>query len=908
MLDKNFKPDTAEARLYALWEGRNAFAADPESGAVPYTIMIPPPNVTGTLHMGHALTNTLQDILIRWRRMQGRDALWQPGTDHAGIATQLVVERQLDADGIRRGDLGRDAFIERVWDWKARSGDGITQQLRRLGSSLDWSRERFTMDAGLSEAVREVFVRLFREGLIVRAERLVNWDPSFRSAISDLEVESRELRGHLWYIRYPVEGSDGQTVTVATTRPETMLGDTAVAVHPDDARYAGLVGRTVILPLTGRRVPIIADGYSDPEKGTGAVKITPAHDFNDFAVGQRHGLASPSILDAEARILLDEIVDELQAVPDLADPAFVRGLAGVSRDAARARIVAELERLGLVERIEPHTHQVPHAERGGAVVEPRLTTQWYCDAAKLAGPAIEAVETGRVAFVPRQWENTFFAWMRDIQPWCISRQLWWGHRIPAWYGPDGHVFVAHDEVQAADAALLHYGVDTALVQDEDVLDTWFSSALWPFSTLGWPDKAPASLAELARYYPGDVLVTGFDIIFFWVARMLMMGLHFMDEVPFAQVFIHGLVRDERGQKMSKSKGNGLDPLELIDSYGADALRFTVCALTGQGRDVKLGPKRVEEYRSFVTKLWNAARFCEMNGVRPVAGFDPAAARGKLARWILDDAAAAVAEADAALEAFRFDEYAGVLYRFTWNRYCDWFLEFAKPVFGAGDTPEAHELRAAAAHVLGTILRLLHPVMPFVTEVLWGEFGFGPEGSLIAAPWPEAVRLEGAEETAREIDWVVRFIGEIRAVRAEMNVPPSKVTPVLLRDASPATLSRAAAWSEAIGRMARVSDVSALAGDMPQGAAQAVVDEATLILPLAGIIDLDAERARLGRERARAVDEASKVERKLGNADFVARARPEVVDENRERLSAFQQETARLDAALRRLGSAQDDHA
>ncbi|NPD67427.1 valine--tRNA ligase [Lichenicola cladoniae] len=901
MLDKSFKPEEAEARLYALWEAGDAFAARPDSEQAPYTIMIPPPNVTGTLHMGHALTMTLQDILVRWRRMQGRDALWQPGTDHAGIATQLVVEKQLDAEGVRRTELGRDAFVERVWSWKEQSGGSITQQLRRLGSSLDWKRERFTMDAGLSDAVRETFVTLYREGLIMRAKRLVNWDPSFRSAISDLEVESREIRGSLWYIRYPVEGIDGRSVTVATTRPETMLGDSAVAVHPDDARYTDLVGRFVILPLTGRRVPIVADTYSDPEKGTGAVKITPAHDFNDFAVGERHRLPTPSILDANARILLDEIADELQSVDGLADPAFVLALAGQSREAARKAIVAELDRLELLEKIEPHVNQVPHAERSGAVVEPRLTTQWYCDAAKLAGPAIEAVESGRVEFVPKQWENTFFAWMREIQPWCISRQLWWGHQIPAWYGPDGHVFVAHDEIQAADAALLHYGSNTLLTRDEDVLDTWFSSALWPFSTLGWPHKTPATVADLARYYPGDVLVTGFDIIFFWVARMMMMGLHFMGEVPFRQVFIHGLVRDERGQKMSKSKGNGIDPLDLIDSYGTDALRFTVCALTGQGRDVKLGVKRVDEYRSFVTKLWNAARFCEMNDVKPVAGFDPETAKGKLARWILDDAAIAVADATAALEAYRFDEYAAVSYKFTWYRFCDWFLEFAKPVFNSGDSEEAVELRAATAHVLSTILRLLNPVMPFVTETLWAEFGYGPEGSLIRTAWPVPTRLSDAQATARELDWVIRFIGEIRAVRAEMSVPPAKVTELLLRDASETTLARAATWSEAIGRMARVSSVSALVGEMPHGAAQAVVDETTLILPLAGIIDLDAERARLQKDRARAVDEAGKVERKLANADFVARAKPEVVEENRERLNAFQQETERLDAALRRLG-------
>ena len=897
MLDKNFDAAAAEPRLYAIWEAERRFAAASDDGAAPFTIMIPPPNVTGTLHMGHALTMTLQDILIRWRRMQGRDVLWQAGTDHAGIATQLVVERQLDAQGVRRAELGRDAFVERVWEWKAQSGGGITQQLRRLGASLDWSRERFTMDEGLSAAVREVFVRLHREGLIVRAKRLVNWDPSFRSAISDLEVESREVRGHLWTIRYPVDGVEGRYLSVATTRPETMLGDTAVAVHPDDGRHADLVGRFVVLPLTGRRVPVVADEYSDPEKGTGAVKITPAHDFNDFAVAQRHGLTMPSVLDEQACVVLDEVEAELRAVPGLADPGFVRGLAGQTREAARAAIVAELERLGLLEKVEAHVHQVPHADRGGAVVEPRLTVQWYCDAATLAGPAIAAVEAGRVEFVPRQWENTFFSWMREIQPWCISRQLWWGHRIPAWYGPDGHVFVAHDEAEALELALTHYASTVALTQDEDVLDTWFSSALWPFSTLGWPERTE----ELARRYPTDVLVTGFDIIFFWVARMMMMGLHLLDAVPFRQVVIHGLVRDERGQKMSKSKGNGIDPLELIDSYGADALRFTICALTGQGRDVKLGARRVEEYRSFVTKLWNAARFCEMNGVRPVDGFHPEAAEGRLARWILDEAAGAVAEAGAALEAYRFDEYAAAAYRFTWNRFCDWFLEFAKPVFNAGETAEAVELRAATAHVLGMVLRLLHPVMPFVTETLWAEFGFGAEGSLIVAPWPEAGRLEGAAEIARELDWVTRFIGEIRAVRAEMNVPPSRVTPVLLRDANPETVARADTWGEAIGRMARVSGVSVLEGEVPGEVAQAVVDEATLLLPLAGVIDLQAERARLEKERVRAVDEAAKVERKLGNADFVARAKPEVVDENRERLAAFRREMARLDAALRRIG-------
>jgi valyl-tRNA synthetase len=896
MLSKTFDPAEAERRLYEGWEREGAFAAHPDSAAAPFTIMIPPPNVTGSLHMGHALTFTLQDTLIRWRRMQGHDALWQPGTDHAGIATQMVVERLLGTEGVSRQSLGREAFLERVWQWKAESGGTITRQLRRLGASLDWPRERFTMDAGLSEAVREVFVTLYRQGLIYRDRRLVNWDPKFQSAVSDLEVESREVRGHLWHLRYPIADEPERFIVVATTRPETMLGDTAVAVHPEDERFRDLIGRAVILPLTGRQIPIIADTYSDPEKGTGAVKITPAHDFNDFAVGQRHGLAMPSVLDREARVMLDEIEAELVAVEGLADPDFVRSLAGQGREAARAAIVAEMERLGLLAAVEPHTHQVPHGDRSGVPIEPRLTTQWYCNAAELAKPAIEAVETGRTVFVPKQWENTFFAWMRDIQPWCISRQLWWGHRIPAWYGPDGTVFVERTEAEAQAAARAHYGRDEALTRDEDVLDTWFSSGLWPFSTLGWPEKTP----ELARYYPGDVLVTGFDIIFFWVARMLMMGLHFMGDVPFRTVCIHGLVRDERGQKMSKTKGNVIDPLQLIDQYGADALRFTVCALTGPGRDVKLGPARVESYRSFVTKLWNAARFCEMNGIRPEPGFDPARVTSPLCRWLLDASNSAIAEAAAALEAFRFNDYAAACYRFTWNSFCDWFLEFAKPVLAQGESEAAREVRGTAAYVLGVILRLLHPVMPFVTEELWDEFGYGAPCSLIRAPWPEAAVVPGADEARAELDWVIRFISEIRTVRSEMNVPPSTLTPVLLRDAAPQTLARAEAWAEAIRRLARVSGMTVLAGEMPRGSAQVVVDEATLVLPLADVIDIAQERARLDRERTRIAAEAEKMARKLGNEDFVRRAPPEIVEENRERLATMQAEMARLEAALRRL--------
>ncbi|MGH7121560.1 MAG: valine--tRNA ligase [Acetobacteraceae bacterium] len=895
MLERTYDPAAIEAPRYTAWERSGAFAAHPKSDAAPFTIMIPPPNVTGSLHMGHALTFTIQDTLIRWRRMQGRDALWQPGTDHAGIATQMVVERLLAVEQSSRRALGRAAFVERVWRWRAESGGTITRQLRRLGASLDWPRERFTMDAGLSRAVRRVFVTLHRGGLIYRARRLVNWDPKFQSAISDLEVESREIKGTLWYIRYPVVGSDGAFITVATTRPETMLGDVAVAVHPDDARYRALVGQQVILPLVGRRVPIIADSYSDPEKGTGAVKITPAHDFNDFKVGERHDLAMPSVLDKEARIQLDEITASFAPAPGVADHEFLQSLAGQDRFSAREAIVQRLTALGLLEKSEPQLHQVPHGDRSGVPIEPLLTWQWFCNAKVLAEPAIAAVESGRTQFVPRQWENTFFAWMRNLEPWCISRQLWWGHRIPAWYGPDGTIFVAETAEEAQAAATRHYGRETALRQDEDVLDTWFSSALWPFSTLGWPEET----AELRRYYPSDVLVTGFDIIFFWVARMMMMGHHFMHDVPFRTVYIHGLVRDPRGQKMSKSKGNIIDPLELIDRYGADALRFAIVQLTGPGRDIKLGAERVEAARSFITKVWNAARFCEMNGVRPEPSFQPEAARLALCRWMLGALNGAIGEASAALEAFRFDEYGAICHRFAWHEFCDWFVELAKPMLAAGGA-DAMEVRGTAQYVLGTLLRLLHPAIPFVSEELWDQLGYGAAGSLIRTAWPAPCAVWEAEAAARELDWVVRLISEIRAVRSEMNVAPSILVPILLKDALPATLARAGRWQEAIGRLARVAEIRALDGEMPRGVAQATVAEATVILPLAEIVDLAAERARLDRERGKVGREAARLKQKLADAAFVNRAPEEVVEESRERLSAAEAELARLEAALRRI--------
>ncbi len=897
MLDKFFSPNAVEARLYELWEKSGAFAAAPESGKRPFTIMIPPPNVTGSLHMGHALTFTLQDVLIRWKRMAGFDALWQPGTDHAGIATQMVVERLLAAEGTSRKELGREKFLERVWQWKAESGGQITQQLRRLGASLDWRRERFTLDEGLSAAVRRVFVRLYREKLIYRDYRLVNWDPKLQTAISDLEVESREVKGHLWYIRYPIVGDEGWSITVATTRPETMLGDVAVAVHPEDPRYRGLIGRYAELPFVNRMIPVIADEYSDPEKGTGAVKITPAHDFNDWNVARRYpkgGLAITSVIDREGRITLGEIDLDLRRQDD-AD--FLRSLDGVDRFVAREKIVAELERRGLLERVEPHTHKVPHGDRSGVPIEPLRTIQWFLDAKVLAKAAIEAVESGKTRFVPEQWQNTFFAWMREIEPWCISRQLWWGHRIPAWYGPEGEVFVAENAEEAQRLAREQLGRDVELRQDEDVLDTWFSSALWPFSTLGWPEETK----ELKRYYPTDVLVTGFDIIFFWVARMMMMGHHFMGDVPFRDVYIHGLVRDERGQKMSKSKGNVIDPLALIDEFGADALRFTICAAAGPGRDIKLGRSRVESQRSFVTKLWNAARFCEMNGIAPVADFDPAQARHRLSRWILDAADGAIAEATKALEAYRFDEYAQVCYRFLWNTYCDWYLEFIKPTLAGTEHYETTfqpEFRAVAAHVFGIILRLLHPVMPFVTETLWHHFGFGAEGSLIRAPWP-TVSGQERSESHREVEGAIALISEIRATRAVLNVPPSRQIPLLYQSNVPLF----EAWNSEIRRLGRVSDITLIEGAPPAGCVQIAIDNGATkaFLQLADVIDLDAERARLRKKHDEAKAEFERHARKLGNPDFAKRAPPEIIEETRAKMSAASAEGKAIEEALARIG-------
>ncbi|GEO80100.1 valine--tRNA ligase [Pararhodospirillum oryzae] len=880
MMDKTYNAADVEARLYARWEQSGAFACDPQSQAQPYTIMMPPPNVTGSLHMGHALTFTLQDVLIRYHRMSGRDALWQPGTDHAGIATQMVVERRLAAEGKTRHDLGRAAFIDKVWEWRAESGGTIQRQLRCLGASPDWPRERFTMDDGLSHAVRKVFVRLYKDGLIYRDKRLVNWDPALHTAISDLEVEQRETKGKLWHLRYPVMGEEGRFLIVATTRPETMLGDTAVAVHPDDERYKDLIGRQVMLPLANRPIPVVADAYADPEKGSGAVKITPAHDFNDFEVGRRHDLPLINILDRDARLN--------DAVPE--------AYRGLDRFVARERVLEDMEALGLLDKIEDNPMTQPYGDRSGVIIEPWLTDQWFVDAAKLAEGPVKAVEEGRTRFVPRQWENTFFEWMRNIQPWCISRQIWWGHQVPAWYGPDGTIFVEETEEEAQAAAQAHYGKAEPLTRDSDVLDTWFSSALWPFSTLGWPEQTP----ELARYYPGDVLVTGFDIIFFWVARMMMMGEYIMGDVPFRDVYIHALVRDEKGQKMSKSKGNIIDPLDIIGQYGTDALRFTLTAMAAQGRDIKMSEQRVAGYRNFCTKLWNAARFCQMNECHPVEGFDPARATLPLNRWIAVKTEACAAQVAEAISAYRFNDAAQAAYAFAWNTFCDWYLEMAKPFLQDQDGgPAQTETRAMAAWVLDALLHILHPIVPYITEELWENTSDRAGALLMSQPWP-AARNFSAPEAEAAMDWVVAVVSAIRSVRAEMNVPPGAKVPVLVRDANPATQALLDEHRALLLTLARLESIT-LADETPAGGvAQVVVGEATLVLPLAGLIDLEQERARLAREAKRLDGEVDRIDRKLENPGFMAKAPEDVVAEQRERRAEYDLQRQRVREALARI--------
>ena len=879
MIDKIFDPTSFEQRWYAHWE-HNARFRPSRPDAKPFTIVIPPPNVTGSLHIGHALDNTLQDLLIRWHRLNGRDARWIVGTDHAGIATQMVVERRLaEAQQPSRTAMGRAAFEAKVWEWKAESGGTITGQLRRLGASCDWENERFTMDHGFNQAVLKVFVELYNQKLLYRDKRLVNWDPKLKTAISDLEVETREVAGSFTHIRYPL--ADGAVldngadhIIVATTRPETMLGDTAVAVGADDPRYASVIGKHVLLPITGRRIPIIADEHADPELGSGAVKITPAHDFNDWLVYERNkAIGWINILDAEARICAADGV-----------PADYVGL---TREEARKKVVADLEALELIERIEQKTIQMPYGDRSGVVIEPWLTDQWYVNAAELAKDALSAVHDGRTQFVPKTWEKTYFNWMENIQPWCVSRQLWWGHRIPAWYTPEGSVFVAETEAEAQAQA-----GDAVLTRDEDVLDTWFSSALWPFGTLGWPEQT----TDLARHYPGDVLVTGFDIIFFWVARMMMQGLHFMEDVPFRTVYCHGLVRDAKGQKMSKSKGNTVDPLVLIDQYGADALRFTLTAMETQGRDIKLSESRIEGYRNFATKLWNAARFAQSNGIGGSASPLPPTASQPVNRWIIGEVRATAKTLEQAIADFRFDAYADAIYKLVWSRFCDWYLELIKPLLAEGaDAAVAAETRTVAGWALDQILVMLHPVMPFLTEELWHQLAIRDD--LIQAEWVATDAIPEDAAASADIDWLIGLISEVRSARTEVNVPPSAKLAYAVDGASAATQARLAANAAVIERLARI-----LPGEVPAGGRlQVVHGEATILIPIGDVVDLAAEKSRLDKAMAAAIKERDALAGRLSNPGFTDKAKPEAVEKAREDHAARSAEAERLAAALSRLG-------
>ncbi|HEY0313936.1 MAG TPA: valine--tRNA ligase [Allosphingosinicella sp.] len=869
-LPKTFDPAAIEAHWYKRWEEEGLFR--PERGdREPFTIVIPPPNVTGSLHIGHALDVTLQDVLVRHARLQGKDALWVVGTDHAGIATQMVVERNLASQGVKRTDMSREAFIDHVWEWKAQSGGAITRQLRRLGASCDWQNERFTMDEGFSRAVLKVFVQLYREGLLYRDKRLVNWDPKFQSAISDLEVETKEVQGKFWHLRYPYEDGSG-FIHVATTRPETMLADMAVAVHPDDARYRSAVGKRLKHPITGRRIPVIVDEHADPELGSGAVKITPGHDFNDFEVGKRAGFKAGEMLN---------MLDAAGRVVQTQDGLVPEALIGLDRFEARTRVVEMIDAEGFLERVEDRLVQVPHGDRSGAIIEPWLTDQWYVDAATLAKPAIDAVRSGEIRVVPETWKKTWFNWLENIQPWCVSRQLWWGHQIPAWYDEAGNVFVAESEAEAQREA-----GNRPLRRDSDVLDTWFSSALWPFGTLGWPEETEA----LRRHYPNDVLISGFDIIFFWDARMAMQGLHFMGERPWKTLYLHGLVRDAKGQKMSKSKGNTVDPLVLIDRYGADALRFTLAAMESQGRDIKLDERRVEGYRNFATKLWNAARFCQSNGIGASVSLEAPEAENMVNRWIIGETVQAVQALDLSLAEFRYDESANGLYHFVWATFCDWYLELIK-----GQVDD--ETKAVAAWVLDQILVMLHPFMPFITEELWSA-NARPTPLIVAKwPMPDARALDA--EAGPEIDWLIRVVSGIRAARTELGVPPAARLALHVRDGEARTHERLARHEAALRRLARIESLSFEAAS--GGAAQVVVDEATYVLPLEGVIDIAAEKVRLEKAAQAAEKERDALAGRLGNPSFVERAKPEAVEKARADHAEKASDAERYRAALARLG-------
>ncbi|KCZ83776.1 valine--tRNA ligase [Hyphomonas jannaschiana] len=903
MLDQRFDPAEAEPRLYEAWETKGCFKPSGDTSAQAYSIVIPPPNVTGVLHMGHALNNTLQDVLIRFERMRGKNVLWQPGTDHAGIATQMVVERQLAQEGnVSRREMGREAFVDRVWAWKAESGGAIVNQLKRLGASCDWSRERFTMDEGLSKAVTKVFVDLYNKGLIYRDKRLVNWDPHFQTAISDLEVDQREVNGHYWHLRYPladgvtyehqVKDEDGNVtgtetrdyIVVATSRPETMLGDTGVAVHPDDERYAGLVGKFVELPIVGRRVPIIADEYANPEKGSGAVKITPAHDFNDFEVGKRAGHTPLNILTAVAAIV-DGAEADAAGIPE--------AYRGLDRFDARKKVVEDFEAAGLLQEIESLKIEQPFGDRSNVVIEPWMTDQWYVDAKTLAQPAIAAVRDGKTQFVPENWEKTYYNWMENIQPWCVSRQLWWGHRIPAWYSEEGEIFVA----ASAEEAQAMAGAGVELKQEEDVLDTWFSSALWPFSTQGWPDQTD----DLKTFFPTATLVTAFDIIFFWVARMMMMSLEFMGEVPFKDVYIHALVLDEKGQKMSKSKGNVMDPLELIHEYGADALRFTMGRMAGQGRNIRLSKQAVEGNRNFATKLWNAARFAEMNECGAPGEIDFDQIESPVNRWILGELSQCIADVTKGIEDYRFDDGAGAIYRFVWNTFCDWYLELIKPLLGGMDDAAKSETRMVCGYVLDETLKLLHPFMPFVTEELWDRRAPGrvqDKGFLMGQDWPVFTGFHD-EAATEEVDWVIGMITEIRSLRNDLDIPAGTRVPLALIHSGNEIETRAMRHEDILKRLSRLEDIAFL-DTAPKGAISFVFGETLAALVIADIVDVEAARKRINKEIAQIEKDIAATEKKLSNENFVARAPEEIVEENRQRLVEWRARLEKLIAARKGL--------
>ncbi len=875
MLDKNYNPKDFEDKIYQNWESKGYFKPSMDKNKEPFCVMIPPANVTGVLHMGHALDYTLQDVLIRYNRMLGKNVLWQVGTDHAGIATQMVVERNLAKDGISRHDLGREKFIETVWRWRQESGGTICRQLRRLGASCDWSRERFTMDEGLSRAVRKIFVNLYKDGLIYKAKKLVNWDPKFMTAVSDLEVLQKECVGKMYYYRYPIEGEEGNFVHIATTRPETMFGDTAVAISQDNAKLKHLIGKSCIIPIINRVIPIVADEHADPEKGTGAVKITPAHDFNDFEVGKRHNLPMINVLNFDATLN--------ENTP----------FAGMTTQEARDATIAKLTEMGLMDKIEDHPMVIPYGDRSGVVIEPMLTDQWFVDAPKLAVEAIKKVEDGEVEFLPKNYEKTYFEWMRNIQPWCISRQLWWGHQMPIWYGEDGHIFCEENEDEAYAAAKEFYGYEVKLTRETDVLDTWFSSGLWAFSTLGWPDKSEF----LDTFYPTSVLVTGFDIIFFWVARMMMMSLYAMKKIPFRTVYLHGLVRDEHGHKMSKSKGNAVNPLEMVDNYGADALRFFMAAMETQGRDINVSEARIAGYRNFATKLWNAARFGEMNEIDFSATVDITKIKSKVNRWIIAKAQKATFDVSRSLNDFRFSDAANAVYQFAWGDFCDWYIEMSKPILYGNDELSKAETKAVFAWVLKRIMVILHPFMPFITTQIWQNLQIG-DGELMLQSWPQDEKNDGHDSAA--VDWVIEVITKIRSLRAEMNLPAGAKLKAYCKDVSVEMTSNVKDMNGVICALARLESFEDMTDEVSSDMVQIALSDGVVLLGLKGVVDFKAEYERLSKNLAQLEKNLQSYAAKLSNPAFVGKAPQKVVDEEKKRQAEAIAAKAKTEAAMARI--------